>query len=231
MELRDYLLVLRRNWILIASLALVGVLGGAATSVLVPATYTAETQLFVAIQNSGTVQELQQGNTFSQARVQSYAKTVDTPVVLQPVIDALGLPMTASELAGKVKATSDLNTVLITISASDGSPVQAAAIAQAIGDSLVKAVDTLERSDKAASSPVKLSIVTPAVAPRKPSAPNTRVNLALGLLAGLVLGAGSTLVRTVLDNRVRGEEDVRRITDAPLLGGIILIVTPLLVHC
>lgn len=220
MELRDYLRVLRRNWILIVSLALVGLLGGAAASLLVRPTYTADTQLFVAINNSGTVQELQQGNTFSQARVQSYTKTVGTPVVLQPVIDTLGLSMTASELAAKVKASSDLNTVLITISATDESPVQAAAIAQAVGDSLVKAVDTLERSDKASSSPVKLSIVTPAVAPREASSPNTRGNLALGLLAGIALGAGTTLIRTSLDNKIRGEEDVRRITDAPLLGGI-----------
>ncbi|QCB96551.1 polysaccharide biosynthesis tyrosine autokinase [Arthrobacter sp. PAMC25564] len=220
MELRDYLRILRRNWILIVSLALVGVIGGAASSLLIRPTYTAETQLFVAIQNSGTVQELQQGNTFSQARVQSYTKTVDTPVVLQPVIDTLGLGMTSKELSAKVKATSDLNTVLITISASDGSPVQAAAIAQAVGDSLIKAVDALERSDKTSSSPVKLSIVTPAVAPREASAPNTRLNLALGLLAGLVFGAGTTLLRTTLDNKIRGEADLRRVTNAPMLGGI-----------
>lgn len=220
MELRDYLRVLQRNWILILGLTLLGVLGGAAASLLIKPTYTAQAQLFVAIQNSGTVQELQQGNTFSQARVQSYAKTVETPVVLQPVIDSLGLSMTSSELAAKVKATSDLNTVLITISAEDGSPAQAAAIAQAVSDSLVEAVQTLERSDKTSLSPVKLSVVTPAVAPREASAPNTKANLALGLLAGLILGAGAALLRTTLDNKIRGEADVRQITGAALLGGI-----------
>ncbi|MFM9275064.1 polysaccharide biosynthesis tyrosine autokinase [Pseudarthrobacter sp. NKDBFgelt] len=221
MELRDYLRVLRRNWVLIVSLALVGLLGGAAASLLIKPTYTAQTQLFVAIQSSGSVQELQQGNTFSQARVQSYAKTVETPVVLQPVIDTLGLTMSPQELATKVKASSDLNTVLITISVEDQSPVAAAAIAQGVSDSLVKAVDTLEKSDKSSTSPVKLSIVTPAVAPREASAPNTRINLAVGLLAGVFLGALATLVRSTLDNKVRSEADLQKITSAPVLGGIV----------
>ncbi|TLM81683.1 polysaccharide biosynthesis tyrosine autokinase [Pseudarthrobacter sp. NamE5] len=221
MELRDYLRVLRRNWVLMVSLALIGLLTGGAVSLLIKPTYTANAQLFVAIQSSGSVQELQQGNTFSQARVQSYAKTVETPVVLQPVIDTLGLPITPEELAAKVKATSDLNTVLITISVEDDSPVEAAAIAQGVSDSLVKAVDALEKSDKSSTSPVKLSIVTPAVAPREASAPNTRINLALGLLAGIFLGALATLVRATLDNKVRSEADLQKITDAPILGGIV----------
>lgn len=187
---------------------------------LVKPTYTATTQLFVSIQGSGTVSELQQGNTFSQARVQSYVKTVDTPVVLQPAIDSLGLNTTSDHLAGSVKASTDLNTVLINIAVSDTSPVQAAAIAQAVADSLIKAVDSLEKPKTGGSSPVSLSIIAPAVAPSSPSAPNTRLNLLLGLGAGLALGCGAALLRTTLDNRIRGEADLRQVTDAPLLGGI-----------
>jgi capsular exopolysaccharide synthesis family protein len=44
--------------------------------------------------------------------------------------------------------------------------------------------------------------------------------LLLGLLAGLALGVGGSVMRTTLDNRIRGEADLRRVTDAPLLGGI-----------
>lgn len=182
--------------------------------------YTAETQLFVAIQSSGTVQELQQGNTFSQARVQSYVKTVGSPIVLQPAIDSLGLPTTAGELADKVTASTDLNTVLINIEASDTSPVQAAAIAQAVASSLVNAVDTLEKPKTGGTSPVSLSIIKPATAPVAPSTPLTKLNLLIGLIAGLSLGVVFALLRTTLDSRIRGEADLRQITEAPLLGGI-----------
>ena len=185
MDLRDYMRVIRRQWILIVAVTLVGLLAGGVTSVMSKPTYTADTQLFVAIQSSGSVQELQQGNTFSQARVQSYVKTVGSPVVLQPAIDSLGLPMTAADLAERVKTTSDPNTVLINISVNDGSPVQASAIAQAVADSLIKAVDNLEKPKTGGSSPVSLSVIKPAIAPSAPSAPNTKMNLLLGVLVGL----------------------------------------------
>lgn len=220
MDLRDYLRILRRNWILIVAAALSGLLIGGAVSMVSKATYTSDTQLFVAIQSSGSIQELQQGNTFSQARVQSYVKTVGSPVVLQPAIDALGLNMTSNELAGHVKASSEVNTVLINISVEDNSPVQAAAIAQAVANSLINAIDTLEKPKTGGTSPVSLSVIKPAVAPLSPTAPNTRVNLLLGLIAGLGLGVATAVLRTTLDTRIRGEADLRHVTDAPLLGGI-----------
>lgn len=220
LDLKDYLRILRRNWIVIASLTLAGLLVGGGAAVLSKPTYTAEAQLFVAIQSSGSVQDLQQGNTFSQARVQSYVKTVDSPIVLQPAIDELGLSQSPHELAERVTASIDLNTVLINISVSDSSPVQAAAIAHAVSDSLVKAVDTLEKPKNGGVSPINLSVIKPAVAPNEPSAPNTKLNLLIGLVVGLGLGVGAAVLLSTLDSRIRGEADLSSVTDAPLLGRI-----------
>lgn len=193
---------------------------GGAVSVMVQPTYTAETELFVATQNSGTLTELQQGNNFSQSRVQSYVRTVTTPIVLQPAIDKLGLDTTANDLASRVKASTDVDTVLIHISVSDSSPVQAAATAQAIATSLISAVEALEKPKSGGESAVTLSIITPATAPDVPSAPNTKINLALGFIAGLVFGVSAAVLKTTLDSRIRGESDLRKVTQAPLLGGI-----------
>lgn len=221
LELRDYLRILRRNWILIVSVTLAGLLCGGALSILTKPTYVSQTQLFVSIQNSGSAQELQQGNNFSQARVQSYVEIVGSPAVLQPAIDALGLELTSEELAGRVTAGTQLNTVLINISVADQSPVQAAAIAQAVATSLIGTVDSLEKPKvDNGTSPVSLSIIKPAKAPSVPAAPNTKLNLLLGLLVGLAFGLGVAILKSLLDNRIRGEVDLRAVTDAPLLGGI-----------
>lgn len=220
LELNDYLQVFRRNWILITSSTLLGLLLAGAVTLAVPATYTAKTQLFVAIQSSGSVSELQQGNTFSQARVQSYVKTAKTPAVLQPAIDVLGLDIAPDALANKIQASADLNTVLINISAVDASPVQAAAIAQAVSDSLILVVDRLEKPSQGGTSPVRLSVITPASAPTEPSAPDVKVNLLAGILLGLACGVASAVLRTLVDTKLRSEGDLRRVTDAPVLGGI-----------
>lgn len=200
--------------------ALIGVLTAGAASLLVKPSYKSETKLFVALQSSGSVTELTQGNAFSQARVQSYVETVTTPTVLQPAIDSLGLEITPQALARSITATSDTKTVLISIAVANESPVQAAAIAQAVSRSLIKVVDELERPSSSNSSPVKLSIVTPANAPGAPASPNVRLNLLLGLLLGLGAGLGIAVLRTVLDTRVRGEADLRRVTDMAILGGV-----------
>lgn len=220
LDLRDYLRLLRRSWMWIVSASLIGIAAGGVLTYTLKPTYTAETQLFVAIQNSGSAQELQQGNTFSQARVQSYVKTIKTPIVLQPVIDTLGLQISSDELAVKVKGATDPNTVLINISVEDYSPVQSAAIAQAVADSLITAVDQLEKPKSSGSSPVSLSVVRPAVAPLAPTSPNTQFNIALGFFLGLATGIITALLISSMDNRIRGEKELRILTQAPLLGGI-----------
>lgn len=220
LELKDYLRIIRRSWIAVVACALIGILGAGAVSLLMKPSYRSETKLFVALQNSGSVSELQQGNAFSQARVQSYVKTVTTPTVLQPVIDSLDLKVSPQELARTIVATSDINTVLISISVENESPVQAAAIAQSVSRSLISAVDELEKPSDGGSSPVKLSIVTPASAPASPHSPNVQLNLVVGLLLGLAAGVALAVLRTVVDTRIRGEADLRRITTSAVLGGI-----------
>lgn len=211
---------MRRHWILITASILAGLLVGALTTIVVKPTYTAETELFVAIQGSGSIQELQQGNTFSQSRIQSYVKTVSSPIVLQPAIDSLGLDTSPDQLQQKVSAIADPNTVLISIAVVDESPVQAAAIAQAVSASLIDAVEKLERPTSEASSVVSLSVIKPATAPSVPSAPHTRTSLLMGLVIGLILGLVAAFSKFALDRKIRGASDLRRITDAALLGEI-----------
>ena len=50
--------------------------------------------------------------------------------------------------------------------------------------------------------------------------PNVRRNLALGLLAGLAIGIGVAFGRHALDTKVRSEEDVKALSDRPLLAAI-----------
>lgn len=220
MELNDYIRLLRRNWVLIVSLALLGLAAGTASSYLIKPTYTAHTQLFVAIQNTGSVQELQTGNSFTQARVQSYVEVVTTPIVLAPVIEELGLGLTPSQLAEQITAENGLETVIITIGVDADTPAQAADIAEAVGQSLIETVEELESPSTGTTSPVNLSVVTPATPPSEPSAPNIKLSVALGFLVGLAIGVGAATLRTALDNKVRGEADLRIVTDAPFLGGI-----------
>ncbi|MHA7272360.1 tyrosine-protein kinase domain-containing protein [Arthrobacter sp. TMT4-20] len=219
-ELSGLVRILRRSWKLIVALSVTGALLGAISALIAEPEYEAETRLFVSTQNAVNLAEVQQGNSFSQARIKSYTEMVTTPLVLQPVIDSLGLDATPAQLANKIEAGVGLDTVLLRIAVEDQSPVQAAAIAQAVADSLVSSIDSLEGTDVGGVSPVQLTVVSPATAPAEPSSPNPPINIAIGLLIGILVGLATAFLRHASDTRVRGESDLRRISDIPLLGGI-----------
>ncbi|GAA1059359.1 polysaccharide biosynthesis tyrosine autokinase [Agromyces bracchium] len=237
MELRDYVRILHRNWVLILACTLLGVAAAAAYSLVVTPKYVATTELYVSVRagDSAATGDLVQGTNFARQAVTSYVDVVDSAIVLDRVVEELGLEATSGELSASVEASSPLNTVLIDIAVTDSDPEQAAEIANSIGSNFADVVvNDLEKPEGDAASLVKIETIQPAVVPEKPSSPNVPLNLALGGLVGLALGIGIAVLRTVLDTRIHSLHDIEQVTDKPLLGGIALdpdaTKRPLIVH-
>lgn len=218
MDLKDYLRILRENWLPIVLITLLGLGLAAGATALTQPKYTASTQVFVAVGGGDSATEILQGSSFSEKRVTSYVSLAKSPRVLQPVIDELGLDTTAEELAETVTANAPLQTVLINIGATHTDPERAAQIADATAESLIRTVGEVETPEASGEPLVDLSVVDEARIPDAPSSPRTLLNLALGLVIGAALGVAYALLKTILDTRIRRREDVERITDAPVLG-------------
>ncbi|MCC4248618.1 polysaccharide biosynthesis tyrosine autokinase [Microbacterium testaceum] len=236
MELRDYLRILHRNWILILALTL---LGGAATygySLLQTPTYEADTQLYVSVRsdNSG-VSELAQGTNFARQAVVSFVDVVDSAVVLDRVVNDLNLDVTAQQLARSVEASSPLNSVIISVKVTNTDAELAASIANSVGSNFADVVvNRLEKPEGEATSLVRVETIEPALVPTSPSSPNIPMGIAIGLVAGLALGLAIALLRSVLDTRIHSLHDIEAATESPVLGGIALDPDakkrPLIVH-
>lgn len=69
-------------------------------------------------------------------------------------------------------------------------------------------------------SPVKLSVVQRAAEPVAPSSPKVALYLAVGLVAGLILGVFATLIRDLMATRVEEASDLQDIINAPIMGRI-----------
>lgn len=63
-----------------------------------------------------------------------------------------------------------------------------------------------------------VTLLNPAVEPSRPAKPRKIVNLALGLVLGIVLGLGAVFLLEIFDRRVRSNNDLADGLDAPLLG-------------
>ena len=236
MELRDYLRILHRNWILVLSLTILGGASAFGWSLLQTPSYETSTELYVSVRSdSSGVSELVQGTSFARQAVVSFVDVVDSAVVLDRVIDDLNLDTTAQQLARSIDASSPTNSVIITVRVSNTNAEQAAAIANSVGSNFADVVvNRLEKPDGDAASLVRVETIAPALVPTSPSSPHTPLNIAIGIVVGLALGLGIAVLRSVLDTRIHSLHDIEAATEAPVLGGIALDPDakkrPLIVH-
>ncbi|MBI5230782.1 MAG: polysaccharide biosynthesis tyrosine autokinase [Coriobacteriales bacterium] len=235
MTLAQYLRIARAQWLLIVAVTVLGAFGAAAYAWSQTPIYSASAQLFVTTSSGNAdINTLSQGSTFTQQRVKSYAAAISSPDVLQPVIDELGLRETPQSLAKRVTASSPLDTVLLDVKVTDTSPARARDIANAIGQRFTAFVGALEVPSANRASPVKITVIKPAVLPVVPDSPRKKLALALGLLVGLGLGVGAAVLRDTLDQSIGTRHDAGEIAGAPVLSAIVEDVTvketPLIVH-
>lgn len=219
MELRDYVRILKKYWVVLVTMALFGGAAGFVASSMQSPTYEASTRVFVSAQPAETAAELAQASNYTSARVGSYAALADSQRVLDEVIASLGLAEGYWSLAERVSASIVPETTVIEITAESDTPDGAVAIADATAASLTAAIEAIE-SPAGQDSPVQLAVVQQARAPSSPTHPIPTIYVALGALLGLALAAGLAQLRSALDTRIHGESDVRAATDAPILGAI-----------
>ena len=63
-----------------------------------------------------------------------------------------------------------------------------------------------------------ISILSPATDPNEPSSPNITINSIIGIIAGLILGITTSVIREVLNRKIRTLDDLHQKIDAPIIG-------------
>lgn len=221
LSIREMLRVVRRRWrILIATLLACSAIGVAYTLAVTPK-YKSQVQLFVATEPSlsqAGALDLEEGNQFTESRVLSYVNLVTSPAVTAPVVKQLGLRMSPSQLAGELTASVPPDTVLINIVATNPSGFRARQIAQAVGQRMIRLVTQLENPGGRGSSPVRLTVSSPATLPTTPSSPNKKLDILLGIIAGVVLGLCLAVARERADDTVSDVEELKDHWQIPVLA-------------
>lgn len=219
MDVRDYLRVFRRQIVVIVAGALIGLSTGALVAMLTPQRYEASTEVMVTVQvaDTATPAERSLATGYAKQAVETYRAIITSSLVLEPVMQDLGL----SSAPSGIRATSVLNSAIITISVDNRNPGQAARIANAVADSFSAAVtETLEKRENEAAFAIRIVTLEPAQVPTVPVAPNLQLSLTIGALLGLAAGVGVALLRATLDRRVRVAADLESAVSVPVLGQI-----------
>lgn len=220
MSLRDYLKAVRKYWMLVVLLTILGTLAATALTLRTAPKYRSTVTFFVSSQTSSSQTPLQ-ADQFAQRRINSYAGVLQSDKMANLIIKKANLSLTSAQVAGEITATTDTNTVLLTATVIDSSADRALSISNAIASELNGVVNQLDNPGSTTSTTVLNVISGPTLNPT-PVSPNKSLNIGLGLLLGLALGTAAAIVRELMDTTVRSGESIQAITGRPLLATVAL---------
>ena len=157
--------------------------------------------------NALTNSDLQAGSYL----VKDYREIILSQNVLSQAIEELKLDMTPVELSKKISVSVPTDTRILSITAKDGDPKEAARIANGLRNvAAEKIISVTKVSD--------VTTLDEAEVPQLPSSPNIRRNVLLGFIAGAGLMVVLMVVVEVLDDRVKRPEDIEELMGLTLLG-------------
>ena len=157
--------------------------------------------------NALTNSDLQAGSYL----VKDYREIILSQNVLSQAIEELKLDLTPAELSKKINVSVPTDTRILSITAKDGDPKEAARIANGLRNvAAEKIISVTKVSD--------VTTLDEAEVPQSPSSPNIRRNVLLGFIAGAGLMVVLMVVVEVLDDRVKRPEDVEELMGLTLLG-------------
>lgn len=226
MELRDYLRGLRRHWVAVVLMTLVGVAVSCAWYLIQVPVYQATAVGLVKTREVAAADEANQSlvssanDTIARSKVPTYLDMATWRPVADRVIDELGISTTPDRIVTEITLENPVDTNIIRVTASGGSPEDAAALAQAWLNALTVQIDEVEGDGSAGSSPVSIFVTGSAILPSTPVYPDLQTALIVGGVLGLGVGVAFALMRTASDRRIRAADDVEARTGIPVVGTI-----------
>jgi len=223
MELRRYLNVLRRRWLLLLVSTICGLL---AAYITLPSgnTYTAETTIYVGNRQFGNAGALSEDQSQGVERVaRTFAVMIASEPIARDAVQRTGIEASSSQVAHHTVAGVIPGTSLIKITYSDTDPSRARALANAISDALVEKVQTYEPGAVGGEGAVPILpayVFARADLPVVPEGKGAVGRLLTGAMFGFVIAAGVAFLLDYLDITPRSADDLERHLGLPVLGVI-----------
>lgn len=213
-DLLEVLAVVRQHILVVILATVIAAVAGFSVSrfLLVPQ-YEASALMIVNTRQDATANVTSDQINSATKLVSTYSIIIKSDTVLQQVINNLGLSLTYPELQDRVTVTAVDDTQVMQITVRSDNIEWARQVCEQI---TLIAPDVILESVEAGS----VKLISQAAANPDPVSPNVTRNTAVAALLGLTLSLGVIILREMLDNRIKTEEDVRKYLDMPVIGVI-----------
>lgn len=211
--------LLRKAWLIVLCAVIFGIGGYIYTAKCVDPMYRSSVLLYV----NNTVKNENAGNisasdlATSQRLVKTYIIILRSDPVMEKVAANLerntGKKLSGGAINGMISAGAENETEVFRVSVSSTDPVLAAQIANSVAAVAPKEIEEVIIGSSA-------KVVQQATVAGAPYSPNKTRQAALAAVVGAVLAVAFVLIREFMDVRIKSEEDLAEICDAPILGFI-----------
>ena len=201
-DLREIFFEIKKWLWLIAAVCIFGgaVAFGITKFVMTPI-FTAENSMLVLTKETtlSSLADLQMGSQLTG----DYTVLTTSRPVLETVIENLELDMEYQDLKKLISISNPNDTRILVISVEHPSPQMALDIVREVANEASEYIgDTMEV--------VPPKIIDEGVLPTKKTSPSTAKNTLIGILLGGILSAGIIVLRVVLDDTIKSEEDIEK---------------------
>lgn len=213
-SLREIFKTIKKRLVLIISIFTLAVtITGVVSYYSLTPIYKASTQILINQKKFDQNQFNSQDINTNLQLINTYNIIMKSPFILSKVIDNLNLNTTPDLLYQKIIVSSEQNSQVVNVSVEDPKLQQAIDIANMTAKVFQEEIQTLMNVDN-------VNILSPAVNPKiaSPIRPNTKLNMAIAAVIGLMLGIGITLLLEYLDTTVKTERDIEELLELPILG-------------
>ncbi|EKE31289.1 capsular polysaccharide biosynthesis protein, putative chain length regulator [Salimicrobium jeotgali] len=219
----ELLLILKRRWLVIALIVILGLGAGAFVTFYVMTPQYKMSSEFIVNQSQPVSTE---SNSVTSESIRSNIELINTynviiksPAVLDEVTSWLGLEMSAEELKDKISVSSAEESQVVEVTVVDASPEKAAEIADTTVLTFKDSIPELMNVDNVQI----LSEAGPA-GEAVPVSPNIMLNLLIALAGSAAVGSGVAFILETSDTTLRKESDVIENLGVPFMGSVEVIV-------
>jgi len=201
--------------VLVTCIVLAGIIAGAYTVNFVTPKYKAGVTLYVNNAGRDMKVEYITNNNLQTAQllVNTYIYIIGSDTVLEKVADEANLGMSAKEIRACMQAKQKAETEIFDVTITHADPIKAARIANAVAE---VAPGEIERFVEGSSS----KVIDYAKVPEAPSSPSLIKNTFIGCMLGAMIAVAYITIHTLLDVRIKDEDDLVDMFDIPVLGQI-----------
>ncbi len=213
-DLREIFGMLRKRWLMIASITLsAAILAGVLSFFVLKPQYEASTTMIVSYkQNQEALMDYSQLQ-MSQKLATTYSQIIKSNRIADAVIEKLELDLSAEELNKKISVSQVESTEIFKITVKDNDPELAALIANTEADIFKQEINDMMKVDS-------VSTIDVAKVPENPVAPNKVMNIAIATVLGMMVSVGLVFVLEFLDRTYKTPTDIERHLGLPILGAI-----------